>query len=92
MTGDLGDTWAKQGKFVNLFDMFAKETEIKKEDFLDTIWYKQSPDNAWGISTAGETFGLFYRKDILEKAGVSALRRKLKMHGHGINSSKQPRN
>ncbi len=72
MTGDLGDTWAKQGKFVNLFDMFAKETEIKKEDFLDTIWYKQSPDNAWGISTAGEAFGLFYRKDILEKAGVSA--------------------
>lgn len=70
MTGDLGDTWAKQGKFVNLFDMFAKDNELKKEDFLDTIWYKQSPDNAWGISTAGETFGLFYRKDLLETAGI----------------------
>jgi multiple sugar transport system substrate-binding protein len=71
MTGDLGDTWARQGKFVNLFDMFAKDSEVKKEDFLDTIWYKQSPDNAWGISTAGEAFGLFYRKDLLQKAGVS---------------------
>lgn len=72
MTGDLGDTWAKQGKFVNLFDMFAKDKDVKKEDFLDTIWYKQSKDNAWGISTAGEAFGLFYRKDLLEKAGVAA--------------------
>ncbi|KRF41881.1 ABC transporter substrate-binding protein [Paenibacillus sp. Soil787] len=73
MTGDLGDTWAKEGKFVNLFDMLAKDPEVKKENYLDYVWYKQSPDNAWGISTAGETFGLFYRKDLLEKAGVAAL-------------------
>ncbi len=67
--------WATPGqrrKFVNLFDMFAKNGETKKEDFLDYIWYNYNPDNAWGISTAGETFGLFYRKDILEKAGVGA--------------------
>lgn len=70
MTGDLGDTWAKQDKFVNLFDMFDNDNDIKRDDFLDTIWYKQSPDNAWGISTAGEAFGLFYRKDILEQAGI----------------------
>lgn len=71
MTGDLGDTWAKQDKFVNLFNMFDKDKEIKRDDFLDTIWYKQSANNAWGISTAGEAFGLFYRKDILEKAGIA---------------------
>ncbi|MGG1516588.1 sugar ABC transporter substrate-binding protein [Paenibacillus oryzisoli] len=72
MTGDLGDTWAQQGRFVNLFDMLKKDPEVKKEDFLDSIWFKQSDDNAWGISTAGETFGLFYRKDLLQTAGVSA--------------------
>jgi multiple sugar transport system substrate-binding protein len=72
MTGDLGETWAKEGRFVNLNDMFAKDSEMKKEDFLDYIWYQTSPDNAWGISTAGENFGLFYRKDLLEKAGVQA--------------------
>ena len=71
MTSDLGETWAKEGRFVNLFDMLSKDPDLKKEDFLDYIWYKQSPDNAWGISTAGENFGLFYRKDLLEKAGVS---------------------
>jgi multiple sugar transport system substrate-binding protein len=72
MTGDLGDTWSKEGRFVNLFEMLKKDGETKKEDFLDYVWYKNSPDNAWGISTAGETFGLFYRKDLLEKAGVGA--------------------
>jgi multiple sugar transport system substrate-binding protein len=71
MTGDLGDTWAKEGKFVNLFEMLAKDPDLKQENYLDYVWYKQSPDNAWGISTAGETFGLFYRKDLLEKAGVA---------------------
>lgn len=73
MTGDLGETWANEGKFVNLFDMFAKDNEIKKEDFLDYIWYRLSPDNAWGISTAGECFGLYYNKDLLKAAGIDSL-------------------
>ncbi|MEX1031188.1 MAG: sugar ABC transporter substrate-binding protein [Paenibacillaceae bacterium] len=71
MTSDLGDTWAKEGKFVNLFEMLANDPELKKENYLDYIWYKQTPDNAWGISTAGEAFGLFYRKDLMENAGVA---------------------
>ena len=72
MTPDLGDTWSKEGRFVNLFDMLAKDGDTKKDDFLDYVWYKSNPENAWGISTAGETFGLFYRKDLLEKSGVGA--------------------
>jgi multiple sugar transport system substrate-binding protein len=73
MTGDLGETWANEGKFVNLFEMFAKDKEVKKEDFLDYIWYKLTPDNAWGISTAGECFGLYYNKDLLKAAGIDSL-------------------
>ena len=73
MSGDLGESWASEGKFVNLFDMFAKDTELKKEDFLDYIWYKITPDNAWGISTAGECFGLYYNKDLLKAAGIDSL-------------------
>lgn len=73
MTADLGDTWANEGKFVNLFEMLGKDKELKKEDFLDYIWFKVSPDNAWGISTAGECFGLFYNKDLFKAAGVDAL-------------------
>lgn len=73
MTGDLGDTWANEGKFVNLFEMFDKDPYINKEDFLDYIWYKLSSDNAWGISTAGECFGLYYHKDLLKEAGIDRL-------------------
>lgn len=73
MTGDLGETWANEGRFVNLFEMLDKDTEVKAEDYLDYIWYKLSPDNAWGISTAGECFGLFYNKDLLKAAGVDKL-------------------
>ena len=73
MTGDLGETWANEGKFVNLFEMFEKDNEVKKEDYLDYIWYKLSPDNAWGISTAGECFGLYYNKDLLKAAGIDSL-------------------
>ena len=73
MTGDLGDTWANQGKFVNLFEMFAKDTQLKKEDFLDNIWFTVAPDNAWGIASAGECFGLYYNKDLLKAAGIDSL-------------------
>ncbi len=73
MTGDLGDTWANEGKFVNLFDMFAKDPDVKKEDFLDFIWYKLTPENAWGISTAAECYGLYYNKDLLARAGIDSL-------------------
>lgn len=73
MTGDLGEAWANEGRFVNLFDMFEKDSEIKKEDFLDYIWYRLSPDNAWGISTAGECFGLYYNKDLLKAAGIGSM-------------------
>ncbi|HEY0828060.1 MAG TPA: sugar ABC transporter substrate-binding protein, partial [Bacilli bacterium] len=69
MTPDLGDTWAKEGRFVNLFEMLDADPEVKRDSFLDYIWYKQSPDNAWGISTAGECFGLFYNKDLLQAIG-----------------------
>lgn len=73
MTGDLGEAWANEAKFVNLFDLFSIDTEVKKDDFLDYIWYKLTPDYAWGISTAGECFGLYYNKDLLNAAGIDSL-------------------
>lgn len=72
MNADLGEIWANEGMFVDLYDMFARDSDIRREDYLDALWYRNSPDSAWGISTAGETFGLFYRRDLLEEAGVAA--------------------
>ncbi|RIX59633.1 sugar ABC transporter substrate-binding protein [Paenibacillus nanensis] len=71
MTTELGEVFARNHKFVNLLDFLERDPELKKEDFLDYLWYYSSPDFAWGISTAAESFGLFYRRDLLGQAGVS---------------------
>ncbi len=71
ITGDLGETWANEDRFVNLYEMLDKDPDIKRDAFLDYAFYQTSPDNAWGIMTAGEAFGLFYRKDLAEQAGVT---------------------
>lgn len=71
MHGELADPWQKEGKFVNLFELLDKDKELKRGDFLDYIWFKSSPDFAYGISTAGETFGLFYNKDLFDSAKVA---------------------
>ncbi|MGG1516580.1 sugar ABC transporter substrate-binding protein [Paenibacillus oryzisoli] len=69
--GELGEAWQKEGKFINFNDMFATDKDMKKEDFLDYIWFNgDDPKYTWGISSAGETFGLFYNKDLFAQAGV----------------------
>ncbi|TYP77450.1 ABC transporter substrate-binding protein [Paenibacillus methanolicus] len=70
MTTELGEMFSRENKFLNLFDFLAEDEELKKDDFLDYIWYKSAEDYAWGVSTAAECFGLYYRKDLLEQAGV----------------------
>lgn len=71
MTTELGEVFARQGKFLNLYDFLSRDADLRREDFLDYLWYKSSPDYAWGISSAAENFGLFYRRDILAEAGVA---------------------
>ncbi|GIO14361.1 hypothetical protein J19TS2_39160 [Cohnella xylanilytica] len=71
MTTELGEAFARQGKFLNLFDYLNRDPELKRQDFLDYLWYKSDPEYAWGISTAAECYGLFYRRDLLAEAGVS---------------------
>ncbi|WP_068620309.1 ABC transporter substrate-binding protein [Paenibacillus tuaregi] len=70
MTTEMGEAFSRENKFLNLFDFMAKDDELNKDDFLDYIWYKSADDYAWGVSTAAECFGLFYRKDLLKQAGV----------------------
>lgn len=71
MTSDLGEVFANQGKFLNLLDFLERDADLAKEDFLDYLWYQKSPDEVWGVSTAVECYGLFYRKDLLQEAGVA---------------------
>lgn len=73
MNFDLGENWANEGRFINLYNIISNDEEIRIEDFIDNVWYEISPDNAWGIRTAGECFGLFYNKNLLETVGIKTL-------------------
>lgn len=72
MTTELGEVFGRENKFLNLFDFLAVDDNLRKEDFLDYIWYKSSEDYAWGVSTAAECFGLYYKPDLIREAGVQA--------------------
>jgi len=69
-TAQLASVWNGQGKFVNWFEMLAKDPDLKKSDFVNGIWFQNSPDYAYGISTAVEAFGLFYNKTAFKEAGL----------------------
>lgn len=71
MTTELGEVFAAQDKFLNLYKFIDHDESLAREDFFEYLWYKRSPEEAWGISTAAECFGLFYRKDLLQEAGVT---------------------
>jgi len=70
MTSYQGELFDRQDMFHNLYAFLERDPDLRKEDFLDYLWYERSPDYAWGMSTAGEAFGLYYRRDLLEQAGV----------------------
>ncbi len=70
-TAQLASIWQAQGKFVNWFEMLSKDPDLKKSDFVDGIWFQNSPDYAYGISTAVEAFGLFYNKAAFKEAGLA---------------------
>ncbi len=70
VTSLLASAWVGKGKFVNWFEMLSKDKEMKKEDFIEGIWFQTDPDTAYGISTAVECFGLFYNKDAFKEAGL----------------------
>jgi multiple sugar transport system substrate-binding protein len=70
-TAQLASVWNGQGKFANWFELLAKDPDLKKSDFVDGIWFQNSPGYAYGISTAVEAFGLFYNKDAFKAAGLA---------------------
>jgi len=72
MTSYQGEQFDRQDRFHNLYAFLEKDPDIRKEDFLDYLWYERNPNYAWGMSTAGEAFGLYYRRDLLEQAGLEA--------------------
>lgn len=65
--------WAEEGKLFNIFDLLDKDTDVKKEDFLDHAFIDWAPGKSFGMYTANEAFGLFYNKDMFTAAGIPDL-------------------
>jgi multiple sugar transport system substrate-binding protein len=63
--------WGTEGKLVNVYELLQNDTELKREDFLDAIWYKWSANAAVGTNTALETAAIFYNKDMFTAAGIA---------------------
>jgi multiple sugar transport system substrate-binding protein len=61
---------AKEGKMYNILDFLKNDPEWDKEDFLDQLWYFWDKGKTIGINEGAEAFGLFYNKDLFERAGV----------------------
>lgn len=62
--------WAEEGKLVDVYELLENDSEISKEDFLDTVWYEWAPGKTMGPMPASEPFALFYNEDLLNEAGV----------------------
>ncbi|MDO3409267.1 sugar ABC transporter substrate-binding protein [Saccharibacillus sp. CPCC 101409] len=61
---------AEQGKFYNLQDFLATDTEINDESLVPNITYSLEPGNVIGIAPGPEMFALFYNEEAFREAGV----------------------
>ena len=61
---------AEEGKLCNINDFLAKDSELKKEDYLDNIWYNWAPGKSLGTNSACESITLLYNADMIKAAGV----------------------
>ncbi len=69
--GPQGEQFAKEGRFINWFEQLKNDPDLKVEDFVDGIFYQLDKDNAWGVCSAIECFGLYYDKKAFDDAGVA---------------------
>jgi multiple sugar transport system substrate-binding protein len=64
--------FASRGALVNLDNYIARSKVVKPSNYVDAfrqfVTYKNS---MWGLPIDGESTGLFYRKDLFAKAGIS---------------------
>lgn len=62
---------AEQGKFYNLQDFLADDSEISADRLVPNITYSLEPGNVIGLGPGPETFVLYYNEDIFKDAGVT---------------------
>lgn len=66
-----GEFFAQEDKLLNWYEKLGEDPDLKKEDFLDGVFYLLDKDNAWGVSASASCFALYYNKDAFAQAGLS---------------------
>ncbi|MCP3776594.1 ABC transporter substrate-binding protein [Paenibacillus sp. MZ04-78.2] len=63
--------WAKKGYYAQLDELLTGEPSIKPDDYVQAFWKSGQVDGKqYAIPMYGSTQVLYYRKDMLEKAGI----------------------
>jgi multiple sugar transport system substrate-binding protein len=65
--------WADEGLFADVYELMAKDPNYSYEDFIPQAFLEWQPGKAAGRRIATETIGLYYNKDLFDKAGVEYL-------------------
>ncbi len=69
--GDLGMTWAAEGKVFNIMEFVNEDPEMRPEDILPQAYFWWDEGKAIGFNGAIEAFGLFYNKAMFDELGVA---------------------
>lgn len=70
MTAGQAFPWAEEGKLYNIYDLIEKDKDFELSDLAANVWYEWEEGKSFGCNTALETYGIFYNKDLFDKAGV----------------------
>lgn len=62
--------WAEEGKLYNIYDLIAEDDSFDMTDLVTNVWYEWEDGKSFGSNTALETYGIFYNKDLFDKADV----------------------
>lgn len=71
MTAGQAFPWAEEGKLYNIYDLIEKDENFELTDLAANVWYEWEEGKSFGCNTALETYGIFYNKDLFDKAGVA---------------------
>ncbi|MGO4546372.1 sugar ABC transporter substrate-binding protein [Paenibacillus sp. 2TAB23] len=69
-SGSIAYPLAEQGKFYNLQDFLATDSDMNESSLVPNITYSLEPGNVIGIAPGPETFALFYNEDVFKELGI----------------------
>lgn len=63
-------TWAKEGKFYNIFELIDNDPSWSKDTYVDDIFYMYEEDKSFGTTSSINPRSIFYNTECFTAAGV----------------------